>query len=443
MLGIVICSRLKSTRLPNKAHLLLENKTVISHLVSNIKDLGIPIVVTVPNDDFDNYFNDVSFPRANNILIHNSEHSEDPLARTHQVAKQFGFTSIIRITHDKIFIDNNALVQAIRVFYKEKADYLYVSNLIPGTNFEIMSYASLAEASNKFKNVEHLSYAIRAVSKKTINYSHHQSDNDFSGLSLLIDYPDDFKFMQVIYSRVGDSAKLLDVLAYLDKNRDLWSVNKKPLITIYTCAYNSERFLKKAIDSVLSQSIFGNCEYILIDDYSSDSTFEMMNKESIKNKNIICHRNERNYGLASSSNIALSIAKGKYIIRLDSDDYFSNINSIELMLKHIEQYNYEILYPDNYCGSLEKIQKGSEFNHVGCAMFNKNALNFIKFTDGLRGYEGYDLFLRAKDRLKIGYYNSPVFMYSQRDGSMSKSDYRFRQKIKKEIEVRIKNVQKT
>lgn len=436
-IGIVICSRLASSRLPNKAHLLIENRTVIGHLVHNLKDLNIPIVVTVPTIDFHKYVTDETFPRGKNILIHNSEHAEDPLARTTQVAKQFGFDTVIRITHDKIFIDTDAIKESIKAFKSEKADYLYTSNLIPGTNFEIISYKCLFEASLKYKNVEYISYAVRTISQKTINFNHKQNDHGIKGLSLLLDYEDDFKLFQVIYSRLGVNAKLPQVIKYIQSNPDLIKINKKPLVSIYTCAYNSQDFILTAINSVVDQTIFKDCEYLLIDDCSNDCTFELMATVGIESRQISYHRNARNLGLSSSSNIALKQAKGKYILRIDSDDYFVNENAIKEMVEFMELHSSEILYPDNYFGDLSVIQKGKDSHHVGGALFNKNALNFIKFTDGLRGYEGYDLFLRAKDRLKIGYFEKPTFFYYQREGSMSKTNPKIRAKIKSEIDRRI------
>lgn len=436
--GIVICSRLASSRLPNKAHLILENKTVISHLVNNLKNLNLPIVVTVPNQDFHNYLKDESFPRHENILIHPSEHSDDPLARTHQVAKQFQFDYVIRITHDKIFIDTDSLKEAIEVCKNEKAEYLFASNLVPGSNFEIIGYRALSEAAQKFKNVEYLSYAVRTTSQKTINFNKDNNSFSLKDVNLLLDYEEDFKLFQVIFSRLGSNAIFKNVMAYLSLNRDLININKKPLVTIYTCAYNSQEFLSKAIESVLDQTVFNRCEYILIDDCSSDATFEMMSIEALGKSNISYYRNQRNIGLASSSNIALSKSRGKYIIRIDSDDFFNNENVIKEMVEFIESTTSEILYPDNYYGSLENIQKGKDGHHVGGALFNKNALNFIKFTDGLRGHEGYDLFLRAKDRLKIGYFEKPCFFYTRRQGSLSTTGPRFRSKIKQEIETRLK-----
>lgn len=437
--AIVICSRLKSSRLPNKAHLLLEGKTVISHLVNNLIELNIPIIVSVPQDDFDSYINDKTFPRSKNILIHNSEHSEDPLARTYQVAKQFNIEYIIRITHDKIFIDVETLKEAINICLNQKADYLHTSNLIPGTNFEIIKYSCLLEAALKYKNVEFISYAVRTTSKNTINYNKENGNNLTKGLSLLLDYEEDFKLFQVIFSLLGNNIKLNDVIDLVSKNQNLIKINKKPLVTVYTCAFNSEKFLHTAIESVLEQSLIDDIEYILIDDYSQDKTFYIMSEYALKNNKIKYYRNQKNLGLSSSSNIALNKAKGKYIIRIDSDDYFSNPKIIEEMVSFIEFNNSEIIYPDNFYGSFDKIQKGKEGHHVGGSLFNKNALNFIKFTDGLRGLEGYDLFLRAKDRLKISYFEKPCFFYTRREGSLSTSNHKYRSKIKEEIETRLKD----
>lgn len=433
--GIVICSRLSSNRLPNKAHLYLEDRTVIAHLVNNLRHLNIPIVVTVPNSDFVKYLEDKTLIRGGNVLLHNSEHEDDPLARTYQVAKQFEFDYVIRITHDKIFIDTDSLKEALSISNNIRPDYLFCSHLIPGTNFEVISYKALSEATRKYKNVEHISYAIRDVSTKTIDFN---KDNDHFSLkkcSLLLDYEEDYNLFKVIYSRLGNDADFNLVCKYLNKNRELLKINKKPLVTIYTCAYNSSNYLMNAAKSVINQSIFNDAEYLMIDDYSMDETFEIMARLSISHPNIKYIRNHKNLGLATSSNIALSKAKGKYIIRIDSDDFFSSMDSISNLIKYAEITKAEIVYPDNYYGSFDKIQKGNKSHHVGGALFNKNALNFIKFTDGLRGYEGYDLFLRAKDRLKISYFNDPAFFYTQRPGSMSKTNKKERSILKAKIEV--------
>ncbi len=377
--AIVICSRLKSNRLPKKAHLLLECRTVISHLVSNLIGLQIPIIVTVPQSEFEEYKSDTSFPKSPMVIIHNSEHEEDPLARTYEVAKRFNIENVIRITHDKIFIDTTSLMESLDIYKNQKADYLYTSNLIPGTNFEVIKYDCLKEAAMKYKNVEYISYAVRTTAKNIINYNKENGTKELNGLSLLLDYEEDYRLFQVIYSILGISANFSSVINLIKKNRKFIKINKKPLVTVYTCAFNSENFIDKAIESVLDQTIADNIEYILIDDHSSDNTYAIMASYGVYYPNKIKYfRNDKNYGLSTSSNIALKHAKGKYIIRIDSDDYFSDIDVIEKMVKYIEFTNSEIVYPDNFYGDLNIVQKGKECHHVGGSLFNKNALNFIK-----------------------------------------------------------------
>jgi glycosyltransferase involved in cell wall biosynthesis len=81
--------------------------------------------------------------------------------------------------------------------------------------------------------------------------------------------------------------------------------------------YNGERYLKEAMDSILNQT-FQNFEFIVINDGSTDSTSAII--ESYSDSRIICLRNEKNCGVAISLNKGLRIARGKYIVRMDSDD---------------------------------------------------------------------------------------------------------------------------
>jgi glycosyltransferase involved in cell wall biosynthesis len=186
--------------------------------------------------------------------------------------------------------------------------------------------------------------------------------------------------------------------------------------------------------SVASQTAFKtSMEYLLIDDGSNDNTCELMGKFAVRAKNTYWFRNPSNVGLASSSNIALKKARGKYIIRLDADDFFSSKESIMEMVNQMEEKGFEALYPDNYFGDYKTIQSGDSNHHVGGALFNKKAVNFIKFTEGLKGYEGLDFFVRAQDKLNIGYYRKPIFFYRQHDDSLTKNNHEERESIRQSI----------
>tara|TARA_B100000941_G_C28229963_1_gene411058 strand:+ start:130 stop:612 length:483 start_codon:yes stop_codon:yes gene_type:complete len=118
-----------------------------------------------------------------------------------------------------------------------------------------------------------------------------------------------------------------------------------PLISVYITNYNYERFLKKAIDSVLAQS-FRDFELLIIDDGSTDDSKKIIESYSSNCKIKIIY--QQNKGLNVTNNIAARAAVGKYIIRLDADDYFAT-NALGRMSKKLEA-NPELgmVFPNYY-----------------------------------------------------------------------------------------------
>lgn len=95
---------------------------------------------------------------------------------------------------------------------------------------------------------------------------------------------------------------------------------EKPISVIMAVYNEDETYLRQSIESILSQS-FRDFEFILIDDGSTVSTVQtMLSSYAAKDERIKVYTNETNLGLTPSLNKALSLATGKYIARLDSDD---------------------------------------------------------------------------------------------------------------------------
>lgn len=102
-----------------------------------------------------------------------------------------------------------------------------------------------------------------------------------------------------------------------------------PEISVIMAVYNDEKYLKKAIDSILNQT-FGNFEFIIINDASTDNTEKILLEYEDHRIKIL--KNELNLGLTKSLNKGLEISRGKYIARMDADD-ISYLNRFE------QQYN--------------------------------------------------------------------------------------------------------
>ncbi len=429
--AIVICSRLHSSRVPGKCLIKYNGVTQIEHLIARLLPSDLPIYIAVPESDVSHYM--FLMDKFSKRVFITAGYPENPMKRMQAIAKQDNIKNIVRVTHDKIFVNGSLIKTFLEYFDSKNIDYLYSSDFIPGTGFEIISQNSLNLACEKFnKNIEHISYAIKAVTNKTYNYP--LNNTDHKDIRLLIDYTEDVQLMDVLFSTLGTSCTLEQVIDFIKDNEWVKQINRLPLVTVYTCAYNAEKWINEAMGSVAIQDNFKNYEYIIIDDYSTDKTLYHVSKFCNTFKNSRFYKNVQNIGLAASSNRALKLARGKYIIRLDADDYFTNKNSIRDLVKEIENKNLDAVYPNCYLGiSRKTIQKGNENHHTGGTIYRTSALNHLKFTDSLRNYEGLDLYVRAKDQLKIGYLNKPTFVYRQTPKSMSKTNLKERAKIKKQI----------
>ena len=110
-------------------------------------------------------------------------------------------------------------------------------------------------------------------------------------------------------------------------------MNKNPLVTIYITNYNYGSYIKESIESVINQS-FKDFELIIIDDGSSDNSREIIESYiQLKHVRVIFQKNK---GLNITNNIAMRLAHGKYLVRLDADDYFRK-DAIQKCVKNLSQ----------------------------------------------------------------------------------------------------------
>lgn len=95
------------------------------------------------------------------------------------------------------------------------------------------------------------------------------------------------------------------------------TVADSPTISVVMTAYNAEKSIKSAIQSILNQT-FVDFEFIIINDGSTDRTGDIIN--SFDDKRIVFIDKKENKGIAPASNHGIKIARGSYIARMDADD---------------------------------------------------------------------------------------------------------------------------
>lgn len=111
-------------------------------------------------------------------------------------------------------------------------------------------------------------------------------------------------------------------------------------VSIIIPAYNTEKYIRKCIDSILEQT-YQNFEVIIIDDCSSDRTIETV--QAYQDSRIKIYQNEKNSGPSFSRNRAIKLASGEYIAILDSDDWWST-DRLEQMINYMEKNNADMIF---------------------------------------------------------------------------------------------------
>jgi glycosyltransferase involved in cell wall biosynthesis len=125
----------------------------------------------------------------------------------------------------------------------------------------------------------------------------------------------------------------------------------RPLVSILMAAYNQEKFIAEAIDSVLA-STYKNFELIIVDDCSSDATLAIAQSYLDKDNRVRVYKNERNLGDYPNRNRVASYAKGKYIKYVDGDDaiYYWGLQVVVEMMERFPDaaYGLDSINQDDY-----------------------------------------------------------------------------------------------
>ena len=193
-------------------------------------------------------------------------------------------------------------------------------------------------------------------------------------------------------------------------------MKKKDLITVYITNYNYGNYIDQCVQSILAQT-YKDIEVIIIDDGSNDNSKENLEKYE-KNKKIkIIY--QKNKGLNITNNIAIKVSRGRYIIRVDADDWLRR-DAISSLYKEIKKDKKIAMVFSNYFevssnGEIQNEFKRYNFDkvkildkpaHGACSLIDKKKLLMVGgYNENLNCQDGYDIWFKFISKYKIKHIN--------------------------------------
>lgn len=156
------------------------------------------------------------------------------------------------------------------------------------------------------------------------------------------------------------------------------SINS-PFVSVIMPVYNSEKYITISVNSILNQS-YTNFEFIIIDDASTDETFNKLLEFKKKDKRIILVKNKKNEGVTKSLNKAIKETRGKYTIRMDADDW-SYPNRFKFQVELMEN-NPDVVVSGSYveiCNSKLKMKNLRQY-HLDDETIRKHIFRYSPFA---------------------------------------------------------------
>jgi len=158
----------------------------------------------------------------------------------------------------------------------------------------------------------------------------------------------------------------------MDKN-----LIEKPKVSVIIPVYNTEKYLREALDSIVNQTL-KEIEIITINDGSTDSSLDILNEYAQKDNRIIVYSQE-NKGLSKTRNFGLDNCKGNYIYFFDSDDILSS-TALEETYNKSENDNLDICFFDADI-FYDDIKYDLHFDYKRCHLLEDKIYDGIEITN--------------------------------------------------------------
>lgn len=233
-----------------------------------------------------------------------------------------------------------------------------------------------------------------------------------------------------------------------------------PVIQVIIPVYNSAKYIKRCLDSLINQT-YPYWQALIVNDASSDNSADIVKEYENKDERIKFYSFTENQGVSNIRNFAIGKLTEKYVAFLDSDDYWDD-TMLETMINKAEQDNVDVVqcrFIYDYPGNIQKLPAGAfgkdsyidkknikkiyykmatgiNMNHVCMKLIRTEILGDIVFDTKLKTAE--DLKFCIQMFLNVNTYcfiNKPLYHYCRNEQSITgkglsgKEKFRFNKMI--------------
>lgn len=417
-IGIIITARVKSSRLPEKVLQTINGRRTIDILIDHVNIDKYPVILAIPEAKEDDILEQIAIDKGIECF---RGYDDSPLHRLYACAEKYGFDYVVRVTADDILIDQTLLRNQIQFHLKIGYDYTFMKKCPEGVAAEIIKTSALERVIDivNDKPTEFVSYYL----KRNFNFKEYYPPFEYQHtFRLTMDYEEDLMLLRLVFASLPAGFGTLDFINFLKQHRYFLRINSLPEITVYTCNFNTAPYIVDCMKSVYNQE-YDNYEFIILDDNSSDDSMDVITEyystlNPVQQRKTKILRNDENIGLPASCNKVLEIARGKYIIRVDSDDVL-DARALEKMRQELEDHtNQGVITGYNEIdedGNITGTVTVNKWHPAGC-LLSRWAVNELKYRDNLKYLEGADFFKRFRENYSIKFIPDALWSYRKRPG---------------------------
>ena len=208
------------------------------------------------------------------------------------------------------------------------------------------------------------------------------------------------------------------------------------MVSVITPTYNSSKYIRYTIESIISQT-YKNWELLITDDFSSDNTIQIIESYAKNDSRIKLFKLEENSGAGIARNFSINKAQGRYIAFCDSDDQWKK-NKLEFQLKFMKENNLVFSFTDYDIIDEQVISKGHikcpkiltynkllKNNYIGCltVIYDTKTLGKLLMPK-IRKRQDWVLWLSIMKKIKFTKgHNTSLSIYRDRIHSISSSKF--------------------